>query len=141
MTEQQIAPRKASCAIWALERLLLCMRALMTLQVLQSRKGATASGADMGPRLVCLGGRNVAIGAGLTIGLGLLLGLLGRSYRCEFRIGGSVSLADCEDLPGMSAGISLMLARSAKLGLWSRLCPTIASNSILVWFCSSPRTE
>jgi hypothetical protein len=106
------------------------MRALMALQMLQSGKGATASGANMGPRLVCLGGRDIAIGASLTIGLGLLLGLLGRSYRCEFRIGGSVSLTECEYLPGISAGISLMLARSATLGVWSRFWPTIASNSI-----------
>lgn len=92
MTEQQVAARKASCAVRALERLLLCMRALVALQMLQPGKGATASGADMGPRLVCLGRRDIAIGASLTIGLGLFLGLLGRSYRCGFRIGGSVSL-------------------------------------------------
>lgn len=65
----------------------------MALQMLQSRKGATAGGADMGPRLVCLGGWDVSIG-GLAIGLALFL-LLGRSYRdCEFRIRRSNGLID-----------------------------------------------
>jgi hypothetical protein len=48
----------------------------MTLQVLQSRKGATAGSTDMRPGLVCLGRGDIAIGAGLAIGLGLLLSLL-----------------------------------------------------------------
>jgi hypothetical protein len=47
--------------------------ALMALEVLQARKRATAGGADVGPRLVCFRGRNVAIGTRLTIQVGLLL--------------------------------------------------------------------
>lgn len=131
MTEEQIAARKASLAVRAFERLLLGMRTLMALEMLQSCKRATAGGADMGPRLVRLGGRDIAIGAGLPIGLGLFLGLLG-SCRNEFSIGGPASLLVREYLPGISPGISLMLARSATLGLWSPFWPTIASISILV---------
>jgi hypothetical protein len=44
----------------------------MALEVLQSRERATASGADVGPRLVCLGGRDSSIGTCLTIQVGLL---------------------------------------------------------------------
>lgn len=76
MAEEEIPAHKAAGAIGAFERLLLRMRALMALEVLQSGEGAVASGADMGPRLVCLGTRDVSIGAGLAIGLGLLLILL-----------------------------------------------------------------
>jgi hypothetical protein len=76
MPEQQITTSKASCAIGAFKGLLLGVRALMTLQVLQSRKGATAGSTDMRPGLVCLGRGDIAIGAGLAIGLGLLLSLL-----------------------------------------------------------------
>ena len=45
----------------------------MALEVLQSRERATASGADVGPRLICLGGRDIAVGTRLTIKVGLLL--------------------------------------------------------------------
>lgn len=83
MPEQQITTSEASCAIGAFKGLLLGVRALMTLQVLQSRKGATAGGTDMGPRLVCLGRGNIAIGAGLAISFGLLLSLLRWSCSME----------------------------------------------------------
>jgi hypothetical protein len=61
VSQEEVAAGKASCAVWALERLLLGVRALMALEMLESGKGATASGADVGPRLVCFGGRD-AIG-------------------------------------------------------------------------------
>lgn len=45
----------------------------MALEVLQSRKRATAGSANVGPRLVRFRGRNVAIGTRLTVQVGLLL--------------------------------------------------------------------
>lgn len=78
VSEQEIAARKASGTVGALEWLLLGVRTFMALEMLQSRKGATTGGADMGARLVCLRRWDVPIG-GLTIGLALLL--LGWSYR------------------------------------------------------------
>lgn len=52
--EQKITAGKASCAFWALEWLLLRMGALMSLQMLKSRKGALAGTADMRSRLIGL---------------------------------------------------------------------------------------
>lgn len=135
--QQQITSSKASCAVGAFERFLLGVRALMTLQVLQSRKRATASSTNMRPRLVCLGRWDIAIGAGLAIGLGLLLRLLRWSYRWKEKSSeetfGELINGDAaeKDLPGMFPGISLILARSTNCGLWSRSWPTIASSSIL----------
>lgn len=79
--QQQITSSEASCTVRAFKGLLFGVRALMTLQVLQSRKGATTSSTNMGSRLVCLWRRDIAIGAGLAIGLGLLLSLLRWSCR------------------------------------------------------------
>ena len=77
MTEQEIAARKAAGAVGTLKGLLLRMGTLMALQVLQSRKGATASSANVRPRLISLGGRDIPI-RGLAIGLDLFSLL--RSY-------------------------------------------------------------
>jgi hypothetical protein len=85
MAEQQIAARKAAGTVGAFKGLLLRMGSLVALQVLQSRKRATAGSADMRPRLVGLGRRDVPI-HGLAIGLDLLLVLLRRSCRWRFRI-------------------------------------------------------
>jgi hypothetical protein len=38
VAQKQIPARKASCALWALERLLFCVRSFMALQMLQSGK-------------------------------------------------------------------------------------------------------
>jgi hypothetical protein len=54
MAQQQVASRKATRALRALERLLLCVRALVSLQMLESRKRPRACRADVRPRLVSL---------------------------------------------------------------------------------------
>jgi hypothetical protein len=145
MPQQQITASEASCAIGAFKGLFLGVRALMTFQVLQSREGATASGTDMRPWLVCLGRGDIAIGAVLAIGLGLLLSLLRRGCRwkkksSEFvgKTCGELNRQGCrkrKHLPGMFPGISLILARSTNCGLWSRSWPTIASSSIIRRLC------
>jgi hypothetical protein len=73
VAQEQIPPSEAPGAVRTLEWFFLCVGALMALEVLQARKRATAGGADVGPRLVCFRGRNVAIGTRLTIQVGLLL--------------------------------------------------------------------
>lgn len=91
VAKQQIAAREAASAVGAFKRLLFRVGTLMALQVLQSRKGATASSANMGPRLVGLGRWDVPI-RGLAIGLDLLLVFLRRGYRWRFRIQGPASI-------------------------------------------------
>jgi hypothetical protein len=57
MSEQQVSPRKAPGALCALKRLFLCVRAFVSLQMLQSREAPVAGSAYVRPRLVRLGGR------------------------------------------------------------------------------------
>lgn len=55
VAQEQISPREAARALGAFERLLLCVRALVALQMLEPRKRARACRADVWPRLVGLG--------------------------------------------------------------------------------------
>lgn len=57
VAQQEVAAGKTTCALGALERLLLGMRSLMAFQMLQACEGALASLTDMRPRLVGLGRR------------------------------------------------------------------------------------
>jgi hypothetical protein len=57
MPQQQISAGKAPGALWALERLLLCVGALVALQVLQAGKRPCTGAADVRSRLVGLGRR------------------------------------------------------------------------------------
>jgi hypothetical protein len=57
VAEQEVASRKASRALGALEGLLFGVRSLVSLQVLQSRKRPCACRADVWPGLVVLGWR------------------------------------------------------------------------------------
>ena len=54
MAQQQIAAGEASCAFGALERLLLCVGAFMSLQMLEASKGSLASSAHVRSGLICL---------------------------------------------------------------------------------------
>ena len=72
MPEQQITTSEAPRAVGTFKGLLLCVRPLVTLQVLQSREGSATGCANMRSRLVCFGRGVIAIDAGLSIGLGLL---------------------------------------------------------------------
>ena len=54
MPQEQIAPRKTARALGALERLLLCVRALVSFQMFEASERALAGGADMWPWFVCL---------------------------------------------------------------------------------------
>lgn len=67
MSEEQIASREPAAAAWncasllTAEWLLLCMRAFMTLEMLEARKGPRAGGADVRLGL----GRRVCSGSGI----------------------------------------------------------------------------
>lgn len=68
MPKKKISAGEASCAFWTLERLFLCMRSLVTFEMLQSRKRPLARPADMRARFVCFG-RKVWHGLGVTGGV------------------------------------------------------------------------
>lgn len=57
MSEEKVSSSEAASAFGTFERLLLGMRPLMALQMFQASKGAHASCAYMGPRLIRLWGR------------------------------------------------------------------------------------
>lgn len=67
MSQKQITTSKASCTIRTFKGLFFGVRSLVALEVLQSREGTGASGANVGPRLISLGGWDIAIGARLAI--------------------------------------------------------------------------
>jgi hypothetical protein len=58
--QEEVATGEASRALGALERLLLGMGALVAFEMLESSKGSIARPADVRPRFVGLGGREVA---------------------------------------------------------------------------------
>lgn len=60
VTQEQVAPGKASFALGALERLLLGVGALVPLQMFEPSKGPLTGGAYMWARLVSLGRRELA---------------------------------------------------------------------------------
>lgn len=54
VTKQEVAPGKAPGAFGTFERLLLCVRPFMALEVLETGERARAGTADVGSRLVGL---------------------------------------------------------------------------------------
>ena len=131
MAEKKIAASKATRTVGALKGLLFGMRPLMALQVLQPGERSTTGGADMGPGLVSLGGRNIPVC--LVVGVGLS-GVVFGCRRCKNNrldqvwTGKLPEANQARNSPAMFPGTSLMLARSSILGLvfWA----TIDSNNI-----------
>ena len=131
VAEKKIAAGKATRTVGALKGLLFGMRPLMALQVLQPGERPTTGGADMGPGLVSLGGRNIPVC--LVVGVGLS-GVVFGCRRCKNNrldqvwTGKLPEANQARNSPAMFPGTSLMLARSSILGLvfWA----TIDSNNI-----------
>jgi hypothetical protein len=74
MPQQKVSSCKAPRALWALKRLLLCMGAFMTLQMLKSGKRSCTGCAYVRPWLVCLGRWKVRIRWPVIVGRGRLRG-------------------------------------------------------------------
>lgn len=82
----------------------------------------------MGPRLIRLGWRDIAIHGIVAVGFHLLIAL--PRGDCRDKLGGNSNSLRQSNLPDTSPGASLMLARSSTLGLPPVFLPTISSNSI-----------
>lgn len=78
MAKKKITTGEATRTIGAFKGLFFGMRPFMALQVFQPGKGPTAGCADMRTRLIGFGGRDIAIGLG--VGLGIFGGISGDSY-------------------------------------------------------------
>jgi hypothetical protein len=122
VSQEQVAPREASRALWAFERLLFGMRALVPLQMLEACKRALARPTHMGPRLVGFRrGKGSAVRGWGRVGFGGLDGscldaVVSQAFCVSGRGGVQLPLlALLEALPETAEGP--MVAVSASVGM------------------------